>query len=337
MTALTADAAGAADARPPERQGTAASRARPRRHASVRHSGPPSGAARPTRSGSRHTPSFGPSPVAPTPTSSCRRCCATSGSTAETRPSPPSWSTGRCACAGSTTPSSRWPPAARSTSIDANVLDTLRLGAHQLLGMRVATHAAVDETVGLARKVNGAGASGFVNAVMRRVSERSLDEWLAEVAAGDRRPDRRGWPSSTRTPSGWSRRCARRCSGTAPRRPRRWTPTSRPCWRRTTRPPRCRWSHAPGWPASPSWSRRAPNPHGCHRWVRCCREVTRVGSPPSERAARPSRTRVPSSSRWLWPRCPWTGRTHSSGWTSAPGLAARRACSPRSRWRRAPT
>lgn len=66
--------------------------------------------------------------------------------------------------------------------IDPNVLDTLRLGVHQLLGMRVATHAAVDETVGLARKVNGAGAAGFVNAVMRRASERSLDEWLAEVA-----------------------------------------------------------------------------------------------------------------------------------------------------------
>ena len=66
--------------------------------------------------------------------------------------------------------------------IDPNVLDTLRLGVHQLLGMRVATHAAVDETVGLARKVNGAGAAGFVNAVMRRVSERSLDEWRAEVA-----------------------------------------------------------------------------------------------------------------------------------------------------------
>jgi 16S rRNA (cytosine967-C5)-methyltransferase len=66
--------------------------------------------------------------------------------------------------------------------IDPNVLDTLRLGVHQVLGMRVATHAAVDETVGLARKVNGAGAAGFVNAVMRRVSERPLDQWLAEVA-----------------------------------------------------------------------------------------------------------------------------------------------------------
>lgn len=72
------------------------------------------------------------------------------------------------------------------SAIDANVLDTLRLGVHQLLGMRVPVHAAVDETVGLARQVNGAGASGFVNAVMRRVSERSLEEWVEQVApAGD--------------------------------------------------------------------------------------------------------------------------------------------------------
>ncbi len=67
-------------------------------------------------------------------------------------------------------------------SIDDNVLDTLRLGTHQLLGMRVPTHAAVDETVALARQVNGIGASGFVNAVMRRVSERDRDAWLDEVA-----------------------------------------------------------------------------------------------------------------------------------------------------------
>ncbi|MDN5764302.1 MAG: rRNA small subunit methyltransferase B [Humibacillus sp.] len=67
--------------------------------------------------------------------------------------------------------------------IDANVLDTLRLGAHQLLSMRVPTHAAVDETVALARQVNGAGAAGFVNAVMRRVSERPLGEWRERVTA----------------------------------------------------------------------------------------------------------------------------------------------------------
>ena len=37
----------------------------------------------------------------------------------------------------------------------------------------------------LARKVNGAGAAGFVNAVMRRISERDIDAWLAEVVPGD--------------------------------------------------------------------------------------------------------------------------------------------------------
>ncbi|MDT0215306.1 transcription antitermination factor NusB [Rothia sp. ARF10] len=68
-----------------------------------------------------------------------------------------------------------------TTKIDAGVLDVLRLGAHQLLGMRVPPHAAADQTVGLARTVSGAGASGFVNAVMRRVSERTREEWVAEV------------------------------------------------------------------------------------------------------------------------------------------------------------
>ena len=67
------------------------------------------------------------------------------------------------------------------SAIDPNVLDTLRLGAHQVLGMRVAAHAAVDQTVGLARLVNGASAGGFVNAVMRRISEKDLDTWIAQV------------------------------------------------------------------------------------------------------------------------------------------------------------
>ncbi len=74
------------------------------------------------------------------------------------------------------------------TSIDRPVLDTLRLGTHQLLGMRVPEHAAVAETVALARQVNGVGAAGFVNAVLRRVSERSLDSWLDAVAPADLEP-----------------------------------------------------------------------------------------------------------------------------------------------------
>ncbi len=67
-------------------------------------------------------------------------------------------------------------------AIDPPVLDTLRLGTHQLLGMRVPQHAATAETVALARQVNGAGAAGFVNAVLRRVGERDVDAWLAAAA-----------------------------------------------------------------------------------------------------------------------------------------------------------
>lgn len=67
------------------------------------------------------------------------------------------------------------------TDVDAPVLDVLRLGAHQLLGMRVAPHAAVSETVGLARERVGAGAAQFVNAVLRRVAERPLEEWSSRV------------------------------------------------------------------------------------------------------------------------------------------------------------
>ena len=65
--------------------------------------------------------------------------------------------------------------------LDPVVLDLLRLGAHQLLGMRVPVHAAVSETVALTREQAGAGAAQLVNAVLRRVSERSLDEWLDRI------------------------------------------------------------------------------------------------------------------------------------------------------------
>jgi 16S rRNA (cytosine967-C5)-methyltransferase len=65
--------------------------------------------------------------------------------------------------------------------IDPPVLDTLRLGAHQLLGMRVPAHAASDQTVGLARTVAGQGVGGLVNAVLRQVAERSPDAWREVV------------------------------------------------------------------------------------------------------------------------------------------------------------
>lgn len=69
--------------------------------------------------------------------------------------------------------------------IDPPVLDVLRLGIHQLLGMRVAEHAAVAETVALAREMLGIGSSQFVNAILRTVSERTAEEWLEAIAPED--------------------------------------------------------------------------------------------------------------------------------------------------------
>ncbi|WP_144673408.1 RsmB/NOP family class I SAM-dependent RNA methyltransferase [Arthrobacter sp. U41] len=62
--------------------------------------------------------------------------------------------------------------------LDPAILDALRIGAHQLLAMRVPAHAALDQTVGLARAVIGAGPSALINAVLRKVSARTLEEWL---------------------------------------------------------------------------------------------------------------------------------------------------------------
>lgn len=67
------------------------------------------------------------------------------------------------------------------TKIDSNVLDVLRLGAYQMLDMQVPPHAAASETVGLARAVTGAGSATLVNAVLRRVAEKSAEEWLEIV------------------------------------------------------------------------------------------------------------------------------------------------------------
>lgn len=64
------------------------------------------------------------------------------------------------------------------TSVDAEVLPALRLGAHQLLSMNVPPHAAVSATVDLARRVAGPHRARFVNAVLRKVSARELSAWL---------------------------------------------------------------------------------------------------------------------------------------------------------------
>lgn len=66
--------------------------------------------------------------------------------------------------------------------LDPELLDLLRLGAHQLLRMRVDSYAAVNEMVTLTRAEVGQSRSGLVNAVLRKVSQRSLDQWIGTVA-----------------------------------------------------------------------------------------------------------------------------------------------------------
>jgi 16S rRNA (cytosine967-C5)-methyltransferase len=68
--------------------------------------------------------------------------------------------------------------------IDPPVLDALRLGVHQLLGMRVPAHAAVSTTVDLVRRTSGHKPVGFANALLRRVGERDLDTWIADLTSG---------------------------------------------------------------------------------------------------------------------------------------------------------
>lgn len=67
--------------------------------------------------------------------------------------------------------------------LDPPVLDALRLGVHQLLAMRVDSHAAVNETVALVRNQIGAGPAGLVNAVLRKVGEKPLEQWLTVITA----------------------------------------------------------------------------------------------------------------------------------------------------------
>lgn len=71
------------------------------------------------------------------------------------------------------------------SAIDAPMLDVLRLGCHQILSMRVPSHAAVDSSVELARGAGSPGGakgrSGFANAILRKVAARDADEWAVEL------------------------------------------------------------------------------------------------------------------------------------------------------------
>ncbi len=68
------------------------------------------------------------------------------------------------------------------SEVDGSALDALRLGTYQLLRTRIPPHAAVASTVDLVRAELGSGIAGFVNAVLRRVSEQDEQAWVAQLA-----------------------------------------------------------------------------------------------------------------------------------------------------------
>jgi 16S rRNA (cytosine967-C5)-methyltransferase len=75
--------------------------------------------------------------------------------------------------------------------IDPAILDVLRLACHQLLSMRVAQHAAVDESVQLAKTVGSNSATGFVNGVLRTITRTEASVWQERALATAKNDDER--------------------------------------------------------------------------------------------------------------------------------------------------
>jgi 16S rRNA (cytosine967-C5)-methyltransferase len=86
--------------------------------------------------------------------------------------------------------------------IDPPVREVLRLGTHQLLATRVASHAAVATSVDLAKDVVGMRPAGFVNAVLRRVGTRELNGWL-DIITPDRSADPVGYLAAAHSYPRW--------------------------------------------------------------------------------------------------------------------------------------
>ena len=63
------------------------------------------------------------------------------------------------------------------TSLEPEVVTVLRLGVYQLIRMRVGTHAAVNESVGLAKSRGLHRVAGLVNAALRAVSAHPSEYW----------------------------------------------------------------------------------------------------------------------------------------------------------------
>jgi 16S rRNA (cytosine967-C5)-methyltransferase len=68
--------------------------------------------------------------------------------------------------------------------IESDAQTVLVLGIHQLLDMRVPPHAAINESVNLAKSRASKGSVGFINAVLRKISTADRETWLKAVTSG---------------------------------------------------------------------------------------------------------------------------------------------------------
>jgi 16S rRNA (cytosine967-C5)-methyltransferase len=66
--------------------------------------------------------------------------------------------------------------------VDPAVRDALRLGVHQIAALRVPDHAAVAATVAIVREAISVGPAGFVNAILRAVTEGPYEAILEQLA-----------------------------------------------------------------------------------------------------------------------------------------------------------
>ena len=67
------------------------------------------------------------------------------------------------------------------TEVDTGIVDICRLGVHQIHEMRIPDHAAVAATVEVARKRIGESKASFVNALLRSVTRKSIDDWFSPL------------------------------------------------------------------------------------------------------------------------------------------------------------
>ncbi|OBF11608.1 RsmB/NOP family class I SAM-dependent RNA methyltransferase [Mycobacterium sp. ACS4331] len=86
--------------------------------------------------------------------------------------------------------------------IDPVLLDLLRLGAYQLLRTRVEPHAVLATTVDQAKIEFDFARGGFVNAVLRAISAKDEQAWIAELAP-DRRTDPIGYTAFAHAHPRW--------------------------------------------------------------------------------------------------------------------------------------